>query len=521
MDEPELRTGQSLRNAATQMVGVRQAVTDCANGLAPSAVSDCANGFAPTAAAGGQTRAVVKPFYFFTVLWGERFRNYFLEYCAPSLLAPGNIPSLQSHGHKYLLATTRDDWSHIDRSPVTAELRKHCELVFLEIDYPAKDANPLLHMGIGHKLSTELCFRDKALGVMLQPDLVLSDGSVAAMQEHALNGSELVLCPALRFAEEPLFAHMTESGYDRPGRMRRDTGEPLVLAPRDLVRMAMRALHSETATYDFEKPYFRKHGAAAFWPVPRDGGIVLHSFSWCPMLMDYGVVHEHDVSSLDHWTIDGSYLHENFAHADKVHICSDSDEIMLVSFSPSDHGRVPVVSDRVRERSPFLRRCINGILLRKTLAWSDLDPMKLKLFEKPVYWHVGDIDPSWRRITKRARSAIRASGGLTDRAYDYLNAIDWVDVRSDADDLISQTTLIDSLARWISGRLHRLFGPWVRTIEARLIPAINGDRSMWVRLARRARRQPVQTAGIVCAWSVVLLPALLATAILPRRMLSS
>ena len=46
----------------------------------------------------GVSAAMTKPddavlergFYFIVVLWGERFRDYFLEYCLPSLLSPGN-----------------------------------------------------------------------------------------------------------------------------------------------------------------------------------------------------------------------------------------------------------------------------------------------------------------------------------------------------------------------------------------------------------------------------------------------
>jgi hypothetical protein len=37
-----------------------------------------------------------REFYFIVVLWGERFRTYFLEYCVPSLLSAKNIPSLRT-----------------------------------------------------------------------------------------------------------------------------------------------------------------------------------------------------------------------------------------------------------------------------------------------------------------------------------------------------------------------------------------------------------------------------------------
>ena len=38
-----------------------------------------------------------RPFYFMVVLWGERFRNYFLDYCLASALSPGNIPALEPY----------------------------------------------------------------------------------------------------------------------------------------------------------------------------------------------------------------------------------------------------------------------------------------------------------------------------------------------------------------------------------------------------------------------------------------
>ena len=37
-----------------------------------------------------------RPFYLIVVLWSARFREYFLEYCVPSLLAPGNLSALST-----------------------------------------------------------------------------------------------------------------------------------------------------------------------------------------------------------------------------------------------------------------------------------------------------------------------------------------------------------------------------------------------------------------------------------------
>ena len=49
---------------------------------------------APSAIQSPATRE--RPFYFIVVLWGERFRNYFLDFALASALSPGNIPALHA-----------------------------------------------------------------------------------------------------------------------------------------------------------------------------------------------------------------------------------------------------------------------------------------------------------------------------------------------------------------------------------------------------------------------------------------
>ena len=58
-----------------------------------------------------------RPFYFVVVLWGERFRNYFLDLCLPTLLAPGNLPALATaQRSKFFIWTRPDDWAAIKLS---------------------------------------------------------------------------------------------------------------------------------------------------------------------------------------------------------------------------------------------------------------------------------------------------------------------------------------------------------------------------------------------------------------------
>ena len=155
--------------------------------------------------------ALDRPFYFLVVLWGERFRRYFLDYCLASALSPGNIPALRtSRRSKFLIATRPEDWSAMRSTRTFALLERYVEPVFIEIPPCPPSRSGYQHMSIGHRAACEMAYRDKAYAVVLTPDCMLSEGSVARLQDLARGGAELVLTAALRFGEEPFLQHLRE-----------------------------------------------------------------------------------------------------------------------------------------------------------------------------------------------------------------------------------------------------------------------------------------------------------------------
>ena len=147
-----------------------------------------------------------RPFYFIVVLWGERFRDYLLEYCVPSLLAPGNLPSLSTRQQsKFLIATTADDWATIKAAPIFGILSNYIIPEFIEIPPCPPDRSSYEHMGIGHKRACEIAYQNAAYAMVLTPDCMLSDGSVASLQRLANSGYELIIAPAVRFERSHFF----------------------------------------------------------------------------------------------------------------------------------------------------------------------------------------------------------------------------------------------------------------------------------------------------------------------------
>jgi hypothetical protein len=66
-----------------------------------------------------------------SVVWGQRFVDKFMDYCLPSLLAPGNIPSLaRKRKVVHSIVTTEADRDRIVAHPAFARLRELAEVVF-------------------------------------------------------------------------------------------------------------------------------------------------------------------------------------------------------------------------------------------------------------------------------------------------------------------------------------------------------------------------------------------------------
>ena len=341
-----------------------------------------------------------RPFYFIVVLWGERFRNYFLDFCLASLLSPGNIPALdQTRNSKFLIATRPDDWAALRGSAMFQLLERYVEPVYIEIPPCPPGHSGCQHMGIGHRIALEKAHRDKAYAVVVTPDCMLSDGSVARLQELAKGGTELVLAAALRFGEEPFLAHLRDMGV-MPAESRGEITTPLVITARQMVYAAVNGFHSETLTYEWDAPGLTAVIPAAWWRVPGEDGIVLHSLSWAQLLLDYASIGDHDTSTFAQWTLDGDYLFNNSKSIDRVHVVQDSDEIFLASWGP--------LADRpkAKTRFPFDER-LAGHFFKQNFYSGFFDPLKRKLFFLPVRWHSKPLNDAWGEVERHAMTELR------------------------------------------------------------------------------------------------------------------
>jgi hypothetical protein len=349
----------------------------------------------------------LRPFYFIVVCWGESYTNFLFNFCIPSLLAPQNLPALHNRGkNKFLIATTEQDWQRMQSLTAFQTLKEYAEPVFVPLPPCPEGESSCVHMGIGHKSATQIAFEARAYSVLLTPDLMLSDGTMAAVQRHAVSGIQVVLVAALRFGEEPLFKHLESLGIAASESRLGDEGRPLIATGRQFVAAGIKSFHSETLRYEWEAPYFSTFPVACWWHVPEEAGVLVHCLSWAPLLVDYNAIEHHDSSMLDNWTIDGDYVYRNFGLNGKVYVVQDSDEAMLISWAPMSDKEQSLEPIR-NFGSPFIGRILKGLVLNSTYSNPVFDPLKQGIFFLPVYWHSKDINKNWDRAERKAVSVFQ------------------------------------------------------------------------------------------------------------------
>ena len=328
-----------------------------------------------------------RPFHFIVVLWGERFRGYFLEYLLPSLLTPGNLPSLRTrYPSKLVIATTREDMAILRTSPLMMEAMSYVGIEHVEIPPCPANKHGCEHMGKGHKLASQAAYEDHAYTMFMCPDNWLSDGAVERLQEHAEKGVQLVISPAVRFGEEPFLAGLKELVGRRGAVALRDT--------RAVVGIALKSMHPETEAYEWDKPGLLFVSAQTWFKVPGEDGIVLHSLTWAILMMDYAALEVHDASTFDKWTLDGDYLYKNCTAFRRIHVVKDSDEIFFPSWGPIDY--------RIQKKWVPFGHLIAKLQFGCSYRSQFFDPFRRPFLFETVRWHSKPLNEKWRPVEARA-----------------------------------------------------------------------------------------------------------------------
>jgi hypothetical protein len=302
------------------------------------------------------------------VFWGEAFSARFFRFCLASLLAPGNIPALSEASIVRLVPVTRAaDWQEVSDHPLVREVAEWVEVepIFFS---PEETRDKYAAMSLGHAIALERAYSCRRRCIPVCPDALLSDGALMEIHRALEEGAVMVLAPALRFSED---------GNERlSGALERAGGGRLALAPRALVSAVIEAPHHETRAHFWGAKNFSAFPVHCLWRLPRARGLLVHTYSWAVIGINLPVLPAHDLSTLDHWTMDGDYVYRNCSDPDALDIVDDSDRLFYVSLTCEAERSL----QKGRNPMPYLS-------LRVSHFSTLMDPLKRMLFRRRVVIH--------------------------------------------------------------------------------------------------------------------------------------
>ena len=340
----------------------------------------------------------LRPFFFIVVFWGDSYRQNFLNLCVSSLLSENNLPALEPNSaNRFLVCTTLAEWEAMQGDPIFEKLASFILPEWVEMEAPAPDASKMAVMSSGHKLLTSRVFEARAYGAYISPDCIFSDGYCLELQRHARAGKRLVLQGMVRFEKEGVENELKELGL-----LKKD--QPTTVPPRQLIGIGLRNLHSYTKTTNWDAPCFSDYPVYCYWDVPGEDGIVLYTHAWIPVLMDYGRMDNHDMSTFDDWTIDGDYLHKNFDALDMdidLHIIVDSDELAILGLTEKDEGQM-VLNENWLKSWRGTATLIKGCLIGNVYFSPVIDPFKREIFNNPIRLHSADFSDEWELVESKS-----------------------------------------------------------------------------------------------------------------------
>src|ERR1700730_5228537 len=259
-------------------------------------------------------------------VWGYEYVQQFLAFSLPSLLAPGNLPSLaQTLPTEFVFLTGHRDVAMIRDSAGFRRLSQICDVSFREIDELVTEGN--------HSTTVTLAFTgavrrtgDAMLDtcfVFLVSDYIVADGSLASALRPILSGARAVQAGNFQIVAEDAMPWFEQELGRR--------GDVLVLPPRELMRQALTCIHPATIANTVNLPMsHNSHSNRLFWRVDADTIVgrfyLMHMLCVRPENIDFVIGASCDYSFVPEMCPSGN-----------IAVMTDSDDYLVVETQSRSH----------------------------------------------------------------------------------------------------------------------------------------------------------------------------------------
>ena len=337
-------------------------------------------------------------------IWGLRYTRQFLDFCLPTLLAPGNVPALAKMlPCTVVIMTSVRDELIIREHPVWHRLAKICHVEIELIDDLITGDNHSTTITLAfartiRKVGAEMldtCF------ILLVSDYLIADGALASVLARMQAGASGVLACNFQIVAEdaiPFLYRQIDSSK-----------EDLSLSPRELLRWAFSHLHpATTANIVNLKLTHNEHANRLFWRVDENTLIgrpyLMHLIGVRPEVTDFMVG-----SSFDY-----SFVPE-MCPSNNVAVITDSDDYLVVEMQPRDHEKNDV------RLGPFEPKLLASTLAEWTTA------RHRENVRHTLVYHAADIPAKTSEVAAEAEAFIdRVTRSLTCAPQPYRTHPYWI-----------------------------------------------------------------------------------------------
>jgi hypothetical protein len=273
-------------------------------------------------------------------VWGGAFVRRFLELCLPTLLAPGNLPSLaQALSTRFVLLTRSADAAGVTAHPNWRQLEQCCHTEIATIDDLIVEGNHHAAVTLAYARALRgsgAAIRDTVF-LFLVGDYLVADGSLAAALRRIQGGASGVLAGNLQIDAEAAAALIRERAS--PG------SRELTLGARLLTGWALAHLPASTAAGIVNASLRHEiEPNRIFWSV--DAQTLIGRFYLLHMIAIRPEVTEFVVGA----PCDYSFIPE-LCPSGKVDVLTDSDEYLAVEMLPRDHGAASLQEGPLRPQT--------------------------------------------------------------------------------------------------------------------------------------------------------------------------
>src|SRR5580658_4712588 len=322
-------------------------------------------------------------------VWGYRFVNQFLEFCLPTLLAPGNLPAVAAMlPTRFALLTSEADELLIRANPAWRRLEQICEAEIRRIDDLITDGNHTATITLAFARAVRQAgdaMLDTAF-IFLVSDYLVADGSLRSVVERIRAGASGVVAGNFQIVAEDAIPLL---------RRRIDPASTATaLAPRELVGWSLAHLHPATVAnmVNFGLSH-NAHTNRLFWRVDEATLIgrfyLMHMIGIRPEVTDFVVGASCDYSFIPEMCPSGNVV-----------ALTDSDDYLVVEMQPREH-----------ESKWLLPGPIEAKPLAASLSEWTTAQHRGNVANTLVY-HAGELPPTLTETTAQADAFVAAVRGL-------------------------------------------------------------------------------------------------------------